>query len=76
MNATMSASCSMEPLSLRSESWGRWLGRFSTMRLIWEQAITAALSSPAMTFREREISVISFTRLTGPPRCWPCTSCR
>ena len=50
-----------------SESWGRWLGRFSTMRLIWEQAITAAFSSPAMTFREREISVISFTRLTGPP---------
>ena len=31
--ATMPASCSMEPLSLRSESCGRWLGRFSTIRL-------------------------------------------
>ena len=41
------------------------LGRFSTMRLIWEQAITEASISPASTFRAREISVISCTRLAG-----------
>ena len=47
------------PLSpSRRFSDGRWLGRFSTIRLIWEQAITAAFTSPAMTFREREISVL------------------
>ena len=62
----MSASCSMEPLSRRSESIGRLLfsRRFSTSRESCDSAMTGTLNSRAMLLSVREISETSCVRFS------------
>ncbi len=60
----MSASCSIEPDSRRSDSCGRLSSRCSTARLSWDRPITGTSSSLASCFRPRLISEISWTRLS------------
>jgi hypothetical protein len=61
---TMSASCSIEPDSRRSDSCGRLSSRCSTARLSCDRAITGTSSSLASCLRPRLISEISWTRLS------------
>ena len=68
MNMTMSASCSMAPDSRRSLSRGRLSGRFSLARESWLRQSTGTLSSLAMIFRAREISLTTCWRLS--PEYW------
>jgi hypothetical protein len=60
---TMSASCSMEPLSLRSASCGRLLSRDSTLRDNCDAASTGTSNSRATCFSACEMAEISCTRL-------------
>ncbi|MNT09506.1 hypothetical protein D3C72_1442920 [compost metagenome] len=64
MNMTMSASCSIEPDSRRSESIGRLSVRLSTARLSCESATTGTESSRASCLRPREMAPISAVRLS------------
>ena len=72
----MSASCSKEPDSRRSESMGRLICLDSTLRESWERAMTGTLSSRASALREREISEISCWRLSPLRMPRPCMSWR
>ena len=60
----MSASCSIEPDSRRSDSFGICGLRDSTLRDSWERAMTGILSSRASCFNDREISEISVARFS------------
>ena len=60
----MSASCSIEPDSRRSDSIGFLSSRCSTARLSCDSAITGRSSSLASCFSPRLISEISWTRLS------------
>ena len=76
MNMTMSASCSMEPDSRRSDSIGRFLPRISTARDSCDSAMTGMSISFASTFRPREISPTSTARLPSLRDCGGDMSCR
>ena len=56
---TTSASCSIAPDSLKSESIGLWSVRDSTARDSCDSATTGMFSSLASAFKAREISEIS-----------------
>ena len=65
MNITMSASCSIEPDSRKSDSCGRLSSRLSTARDSWDSAITGTDNSFAIAFSPWVIMLISSTRLSG-----------
>ena len=71
----MSASCSIEPDSRKSDSFGICGLRDSTLRESCERAITGMFSSRASCFKERDISEISLTRLS-PLDERPSMSCK
>ena len=70
----MSASCSMEPESLKSESCGRWSVLCSLARESCDSVMTGTSSSLAIIFRFLVISEISCTRLSV--LLLPAISCR
>ena len=64
MKQTISASCSIAPDSLKSESIGRLSPPLvSTARLNWDSAIMGIFNSFAILFKEREIVLISCSLL-------------
>ena len=66
MKDTISASCSIAPDSLRSESIGLFPGLVSTVLESWESAITGTFNSFAMAFNDLEIIAISCSRFPPP----------
>ncbi len=65
MKPTMSLSCSMVPLSRRSERRGVLSSRPSTARLSCESSTTGTLSSMASDFSASVSSEISYTRFAA-----------
>jgi hypothetical protein len=65
MKQTMSASCSIEPDSRRSERMGRLSWRCSTARESCDMAMIGTSRSRASTLREREICDTSWTRFSA-----------
>ena len=66
----MSASCSIEPDSRRSESMGRLSERPSVARESCERTMMGTFNSRASTFSERVISATARVRFSARPGAW------